>query len=60
MKEYYISYGNVEGRIIKADDDIEIVVQTIGANQDEWLGFVGYSDRMFYVKASEIYSVEPV
>ena len=60
MREYYISYGHVEGRIIKADDDILIVVQTIGANQDEWLGFVGYLDKMFYVKASEIYSIEQI
>jgi len=59
MKEYYISYGHVEGRIIKTAVDLETLVLTIAANQ-EWIGFVGHSGKIFYVKGSEIYSVEPV
>jgi hypothetical protein len=59
MKGYYISYGHVQGRIIKADVDLETLVLTIAANQ-EWIYFVEYSGKKFYVKASEIYSVEPV
>jgi hypothetical protein len=59
MKGYYISYGQVQGRIIKTDCDLDTLVLTIAANQ-EWIGFVGHSGKMFYVKGSEIYSVEPV
>jgi hypothetical protein len=59
MKGYYISYGHVQGIFIKTDCELEALLRTIAASQ-EWLGFVGQSGKMFYVKRSEIYHVEPV
>ena len=60
MKEYYISYGHVEGRIIKTDIDIETLVEGIMSQKDKWIAFEMHSGKIFYVKGSEIYSVEPV
>jgi hypothetical protein len=60
MNEYYISYGHVEGRRVKTDANLEDLVFAIHTDAGSWVEFISFLDKTFYVKASEIYSVEPV
>ena len=60
MNEYYISYGHVEGRRVKTNAGLEELVLAIHSesNAGSWVEFTSLLDKTFYVKASEIYSID--
>jgi len=62
MNEYYIYYGHVEGRRVKTKRDLEEIVLVIHteSNAGRWVEFTSFLDKTFYVKASEIYSIEQI
>ena len=62
MNEYYISYGHVEGRRVKTNAGLEELVLGIHSesNLGSWVEFTSFLDKIFYVKASEIYSIEQI
>ena len=52
----------VEGRRVKANAGLEELVLAIHSesNLGSWVEFISFLDKTFYVKASEIYSIEQI